>query len=90
MIMSNRVTLEEMEQMAARLPLSEQLKLIAHICEQLSATANSVADERNLEHQVAQADAWLAECDAVAESIEGEFDSAKDIREIREDRASRL
>ena len=91
MIMSNRVTLEEMEQMATRLPLSEQLKLIAHICEQLSATANSVADKRNLEQdQMAQVDAWLAECDAVAESIDGEFDSAKDLREIREDRASRL
>jgi len=39
---------------------------------------------------MAQVDAWLAECDAVAESIDGEFDSAKDLREIREDRASRL
>jgi len=35
-------------------------------------------------------DAWLAECDAVAESIEGEFDAAQDLRQIREERASRL
>jgi hypothetical protein len=35
-------------------------------------------------------DAWLAECDTLAESIEGEFDSAEDIRQIREERANRL
>jgi hypothetical protein len=35
-------------------------------------------------------DAWLAECDAVAESIEGEFDSAEDLRRIRHERARRL
>jgi hypothetical protein len=40
--------------------------------------------------RLAEVDAWLAECDAVAESIEGEFDFAEDQRQIREERASRL
>lgn len=29
-------------------------------------------------------DAWLADCDAVAEAVEGEFDSTADLRAIRE------
>jgi hypothetical protein len=36
------------------------------------------------------ADASLAELDAIAESIEGQFDSTEDIRQIREERANRL
>ena len=38
----------------------------------------------------AMADALLQELDVIAESIEGEFDSAEDIRQIREERADRL
>jgi hypothetical protein len=38
----------------------------------------------------ATADALLQELDAIAESIEGEFDSAEDIRQIRQERADRL
>jgi hypothetical protein len=38
----------------------------------------------------ALADALLAELDAIAEGIEGQFDSAEDIRQIREERANRL
>ena len=37
----------------------------------------------------AMADALLQELDEIAESIEGEFDSAEEIRQIREERASR-
>lgn len=36
------------------------------------------------------ADALLAELDAIAESIAGEFDSAEDIRLIREERVRHL
>ncbi len=35
--MSNRVTLEQVEQLAAQLLPPEQLKLMANICEQLIA-----------------------------------------------------
>jgi hypothetical protein len=40
--------------------------------------------------RLAKADALLAKLDAIAESIEGQFDSAKDIRELREERTNRL
>ncbi|MBC8235741.1 hypothetical protein H8E77_39845 [bacterium] len=92
--MSNRVTLKQVEQQVAQLPLQEQLKLMAYIAGQLS-TIPLAASTREIEEQTKQArlaevDAWLAECDAVAESIEGEFDSAEDLRQIREERASQL
>jgi predicted transcriptional regulator len=92
--MSSRVVLKQMEQQVAQLSPQEQLKLMAYIAEQLSATPLMVPT-REIEEQVQQArlaemDAWLVECDAVAGSIEGVFDSAKDLRQIREERASRL
>jgi len=93
--MSNRVTLEQLEQQVAQLPPHEQLKLVAHISKQLSAMplatpTEAIAGERARQERLAKVDAWLAECDAVAESIEGEFDSAEDLRRIREERASCL
>ena len=92
--MSNRVTLKQVEQQVAQLPPREQLKLMAYIAGQLS-TIPLAASTREIEEQTRRArlvevDAWLAECDAVAESIEGEFDSAEDLRQIREERASQL
>jgi len=40
--------------------------------------------------RLAEVEAWLAECDAVAEGIEGEFDSVEDLRRIREERQRQL
>ena len=71
----------------------EQLKLVARISGQLSnlmATVVPSGMERVQQEREALADALLAELDAIAESIEGNFDSAEDIRQIREERANRL
>jgi len=48
------------------------------------------SDENLRKERIAKAEILLAELDAIADSIKGEFDSAKDIREIREERANRL
>lgn len=89
--MSHRVTIEEVEQLVSQLPWLEQLKLVAHVCEQLSTTVAVESDEEKAQRErLAQVDAWLAECDTVAESIEGEFDSAEELRQIRQERADRL
>lgn len=92
--MSNRVTLKQVEQQVAQLTPQEQLKLVTYIAGQLSAIP-WVVPTKEMEELARRArwvevDAWLAACDAIAESIEGEFDSAKDLRQIREERASRL
>lgn len=47
-------------------------------------------EEQGRRAWLAEVDAWFAECDAVVESIEGEFDAVEDLRQIREERASRL
>jgi len=92
--MPNRVTLNQVEQQVTQLPPQEQLKLVVYIAEQLSATSlvKPTKERKTQARQarLAEVDAWLAECDAVAESIEGEFDSAEDLRQIREERANRL
>ena len=77
--------------MAAQLPLTERLQLVAHVCEQLSVTLPALTMTQQTpapqEHgQTAQLTQWLAECDAVAELWTGEFDSANDLRRMREER----
>lgn len=92
--MENRATLEQVEQLAATLPPPEQLKLMAHICEQLSARSfadETVEDEKTAQRRREQeADEILALCDAAAEMWEGEFDSAERIRQMRQERDEQL
>jgi HD superfamily phosphodiesterase len=88
--MADTVNLEQAERLVAQLPSQEQLKLVAHICEQLSITlpvafSEKSADEQARQKQLAKLDAWLAECEKVAELWEGEFDSAADLRRIRDE-----
>jgi hypothetical protein len=89
--MSDEITLENVERLAMKLAPQDRMKLVTRIREQLSAAA--IVDAKP-EHvgvdSVTKEDAWLADCDAVAEAVEGEFDSAADLRAIREERASRL
>ncbi len=90
--MADTMTLEQVEELAAQLPPTEQLKLVAHICEQLSVILPVMplredGEERARQERVAKLDAWLAECDKVAALWEGEFDSAADLRRIRDEEA---
>ncbi len=90
--MSIKETLDQVEQSAMQLPPTEQLKLMAHISDRLSRlgiTALTADTEQVQREREARADALLQELDTIAESIEGEFDSAEDIREIREERGNR-
>jgi hypothetical protein len=83
--MTDLVTLEQVQALAARLPPKEQLKLVARIGEQLSAAL----PERSSSAE--KAEALLAELDAFAASLPvRNCDSAKDMRQIRQERASRL
>jgi hypothetical protein len=56
------------------------------------AAEDLTAQTAEAEHQrrVADVETLMAKFDAVAEGIEGEFDSAQDLRAIREERADRL
>jgi hypothetical protein len=88
--MAHRVGLEQLEQLARELPPTEQLELVAYLCQQLSATPlagqvvqNTVEPARA--ERMAKVDAWIAECDKVAELWEGEFDATADLRRIRDE-----
>ncbi len=91
--MADAVTLEQVEGLAAQLAPQEQLKLLARISEwlsQLSLTAPEPDAERQRREHAARVEAFLKLCDEAAEQIEGEFDSAEDLRQIREERVSQL
>jgi len=91
--MSTKETLDQLEQSVMQLPPNEQLKLMARMSDNLTRlelTVSPAAPEQVQREREAMADALLQELDTIAESIEGEFDSAEDIREIREERGNRL
>lgn len=92
--MENRATLEQVEQLAAQLPPPEQLKLVAHVCEQLSIRSSAdqtVEDEETVRRQREQeADELLALCDTAAEAWDGEFDAAERIRQMRQERDEQI
>ena len=83
--MTPRTTLEQLEQQITRLPVREQLKLIARISERLS---NAPLD---IEKQLAEdADEILALCDAAADMWEEKFDAAQEIRQMRQERDEQI
>ena len=89
--MAEPVTLAHVEAMAAQLPLAERLKLVAHVCEQLSVALPATTLERQAkvpegQEQAEQIEQWLTECEAVSELWTGEFDSAADLRRLRDER----
>ena len=89
--MSGTMTLEQLEQQVAQLPPHEQLKLVAHIGERLSAlTLLETDEERRRREYVARVEAFLKMCDEMTAETVGEVDSAEDIRQIREERMARL
>ena len=89
--MSNGVTFEQVEQLAVLLPPPEQLKLIACISEWLSKMRLSEAIEDSWRQIYAtRIEAFLKMSDEMAAETIGEVDSAEDIRQIREERTSRL
>jgi hypothetical protein len=63
---------------------------VARICEQLSAETAGMADQNSARQQrLAELDSWLTGCDALRERIQARFDTAGEIRQIREQRAGR-
>lgn len=89
--MESKVTLEQVEELAAQLPLQEQLRMVAHISQQLSERiASEVAEKREQQDYARRVEAFLKVSDEMAAETVGAVDSAEDIRQIREERAARL
>jgi len=72
------------------LPPPEQLRLVAHICEQLSATAPREQAEGGRQVRLRLVEELLAECSDIEDDSQGKFDAAQDIRQMREKRMSQI
>jgi len=90
------LTFEELERQVEQLPAQQQFHLLARISEKLSRLTFDVAPAKNGAAKSAQRQSvasvgqtqfndWLAECDRVAELWEGPFDSAADLRRLRDE-----
>ena len=88
--MSNTVTLEQVEQFVTQLPPPERLRLVAHICEQLSAGTTEGEVERVKQARLRLAEELLAECNDIEDDSQGEFDATQDIRRMREERVGQI
>jgi len=86
--MSIQATLDELKQQITELPPQEQLELVADIGDRLSALplfSSHLKSEQLQKKSETQLDAWIAKCEKVAELWEGSFDSASDLRRIRDE-----
>ena len=89
--MPDKVTLEELEQLISQLTPKEQIKLIASISERLSKAKNfKVSEESWRKEYAARIKAFVKMSEEIAADTLGEVVSAKDIRQIREERTSEL
>lgn len=92
--MSISLTVEQLEPQVAQLPPHQQLQLLACISEKLSVFTRNLVPEKETEEKLirqetatpaslARIDAWLTECDRVAELWERTFGSTADLRRLR-------
>jgi hypothetical protein len=90
--MKSTVTYEEVETLAEQLPPREQLKLVEKISDRLSkqATQPQTTEEDQRQDHAARVELFLQMSDEKVAECNGKVDSASDIRQIREERASRL
>ncbi|MBM3240401.1 hypothetical protein FJZ31_29310 [Candidatus Poribacteria bacterium] len=83
--MSNEVTLEQVEQLAMRLPQQEQLKLLSRLSEQLTETI-FLSVTANKKERMREAAVILRECDHAAAAFSWKTNSVETIRRMREER----
>ena len=88
--MSDTVTLGEVEQLVAQLPPPEQLRLVAHVCEQLTVRATEGEAEEVRQVRLRLAEELLAECNDIEDDSQGKFDATQDIRRMREERMRQI
>jgi hypothetical protein len=89
--MANKVTLEQVERLAMQLSPQEQLRMVAHISQRLSElTVSETVEGHERQDYARRVEAFLKMSDEMAAETIGEVDSAEDIRQIRDERMSRL
>ena len=88
--MAETITLEQIEKLVGQLPPTQQLKIIAHICKQLSAasTIERIGSEmeRLKQKRLQLVEELLSEVEHVEDDSQGKFDATADLRQLREER----
>jgi hypothetical protein len=87
--MSNKLTLEQVEQLAEQLPLQEQLKLINRLSGRLTETIPLI-DKVSKKERSREIAAILRECDQASEAFTRKTDSAETIRRMRDERYHKI
>ena len=88
------ITLEQVEKLADQLPTIQQLKLVARICEQLTAKSTIEDIESNKEklkqRRLQLVESLLDEVDSLEDDSQGEFDAVEDLHLLREERVKQI
>jgi hypothetical protein len=87
------MTLEQVEKLVKQLSPTQQLKLVARICEQLSAAPNiepTEDEDPSKQKRLQLAEELLSEVDYIEDDSKGEFDAAADLRQLREERIKQI
>jgi len=87
--MSNKVVLEQVDQLAAQLSIEEQLKLLNRLSERLTETI-SLSVKVSKKERLQEASEILRECDIAAAAFTQRTDSAETIRRMRDERHSQI
>ena len=91
--MNNQVSLEELENQITQLSLSDQLRLLSRISENLSNLSLeklALKDNELKRQREEEANAIVALCKSAASRWKGKFDSVEDIRQIRKERDNQI
>jgi hypothetical protein len=87
--------MEQVERLARQLPPQDQLKLVAHLSEQLSGEvfarpARSSQENATQKDRLLLAEELLQECVGVVDDSQGTSDAAATIRRMRDERMTQL
>jgi len=90
--MTNTITVDQIEQLAVQLPLQEQIRIVARLAQRLSACWSSEIDSETRERKeyAQRVETFLKMSDELAAETISAVDSAEDIRQLRDERLSRL
>ena len=88
--MANKVNVEYVKELTAQLPVSEQLKVVADICEQLRSAHMGSEAQAVWEKRLQLAEDLLTACEEVDDDSQGTRDAVGDIRRIREERIRQI
>jgi hypothetical protein len=90
--MTNAITVDQIEQLAFQLSLQEQMNIVARLTQRLNESLPAALDSENRERKAyaQRVEAFLKMSDELAAEPNSAVDSAEDIRQLRDERLSRL